>query len=384
MRTFKTVQPVARRGNLMPAVAIALFVCGACLALVLNQYWLSDAQEELRTAAESAALAGALRLASDDRLKEDYDSEQVADHVREAVQRQAGLNQVSGPVQARVDVHLGKVHIDPLTGYREQEETDQDPTNVLVVAHRDSRRGNPVGMIAPAFTGRPAADVRLTAEASICNLISGLRPVGAGRIPAWPIAILEFSSDDKVPTWRSQIEQKGGADDYCWDADRRTVTLESDGIREITLTLSAGGNACLIDVGPGFSEDSLERQFRQGWSSEDLADLGGEFSLQQGDNKFPAETDLGDFDPDVLERQIGVARITLLYSGLETDKRGTTATVSRMVGTRLMAVHKIEGQVQLVVQPAVIATRTAVIDEDALYSGETNGNPYIYKISLTQ
>jgi len=372
----------------MPAIAVALFVCGACLALVLNQYWLSDAQEELRTVAQSAALAGAQQLACDDLLKPDFDSYENADHVRLAVENQSQRNQVSGPVPARLEVRLGKIVIDPVTGQQHAEETDDFPTNVLVAAHRDRRRGNPVGLMAPAFVGQSGADVTATTEASICNVISGVRPVGAGNVPAWPIAILETSDDERLPCWTRQIEQRLGTDEYGWDSSNHAVISGPDGLPEITLTQQTDdqpGNVCLVDIGSGWNEEILDRQFREGWSSEDLEDWGGEFVFDTPSILLPGKQSLRDIDLSLLEQQLGMARILFLYERLsEATGDDVQVHVTRLVGARLMAIHKEEGTIQLIFQPAVIATRTAVIDQEALSRGETRGNPYIYKISLTQ
>src|SRR5690606_7855928 len=135
------------------------------------------------------------------------------DHVRLAAENQSQRNQVCGPVPARSEIRLGKMLTDSLTGRQLADETDEFPTSVRVAAHRDRRRGNPVGLMAPAFVGRTGADVTATTEASICNLISGVRPVGAGKVPAWPIAILETSDDERLPCWTRQIEQRLGTDE---------------------------------------------------------------------------------------------------------------------------------------------------------------------------
>jgi len=372
----------------MPAIAVALFACGACLALVLNQYWLSDAQEELLTEAQSAALAGALQLASDDRLKPDYDPGEAAARARLAALDQSGKHAVSGRKTSDLEVHLGRVEIDPLTGRQDAIETDDNPTNVVVIGRRDQRHGNPVGMIAPAFTGSPTANVTVTTEASLCNLISGVRPVGAGRVPAWPIAILENSVDERLPCWFRQIEQRQGGDQYGWDALNHVVTDEPDGLPELELFSGKEGepgNLCLVNFGNQLQEDRLDRQIRDGLSQEDLIPFNGEITLIGEPVPFAALANLNRISPELLRENIGQVRIVPLYTQLKSTGRDAwEADLHRLVAIRLMAVKTEEESVRLIVQPAVIATRTAVIDQEALYRGETEGNPYIFKISLTQ
>ncbi|WP_437192583.1 hypothetical protein [Planctomicrobium sp. SH527] len=382
----------SRRGGIMPAIAVALFVCGACMALVLNEYWLSNALEETRSAAEAAALAGAQQLVTDNNLKPDFEPVQNADHVRFVIETLIRETPVFGPHAAKVDIRLGKTEYDPATGHTESIESDEDPTSVLVTVHRDNRSGNPVGMIAPAFTGQPGADVAVTANASVCNVINGLQPVSVGTIPAWPIAILEKSPDDSVPSWALMIEGREGADRYSWDAANNQILEAPDGLPELTLSLPGKdgvGNMVLVDIGAGLGDDVLLRQFQQGWSRDDLADRDGQFSMVDAPFPMSAAVASNNEIESELEKQIGKPRIALLYSMAVPPGKGKSQSsalnveVTRMVGLRLMSVDHTPGGTKLVVQPAVISTRTAIVDEDALYRGETQGNRYIYKLGLT-
>ncbi|SFJ16663.1 hypothetical protein SAMN05421753_11641 [Planctomicrobium piriforme] len=372
----------------MPAIAIAFLVCGALLALVLNQYWLSGAQEELLTATQAAALAGARELACDDRLKEDFDARHNADHVRQVIEDQSFANQVAGPLTAKLEVHLARVTVDPETGQQESEESDDDPNAVLVIGHRDRSTSNPVALVGSVFTGRTAADVTVNVEASVSNVIDGVRPVGAGDVPAWPIAILEASPDDRIPSWVNQIEMHQGTDRYRWDAEKHEVVEEPDGLPEMTLTPqgeNVATNVYLVNIGTGFDTDQLVQQMRDGWSTSNLEDLNGEFTFAEGPVDLEADSDFDNDAGDELQRQIGQARIVLLYSKVLPGQDGLPMVqTTRFVAARLMAVMGEGKNLQFIVQPAVVATRTAMLDEEALQQGDSQGNPYIYKISITQ
>lgn len=391
-RPFSTTRMSRRSGSLLPGIAIALVVCGGCLALVLNEYWLSAAQEELRTAAQSAALAGARELASDERLKPAFDSRQNADYARTVAENQANANQVLGPHRAQLDVHLARVEYDPETGRKIREENPEDPTSMLVVAHRDRTGGNPVSMLAPALAGRAVADVTVNVEASVTNLIRGVRPVGPADVPAWPVAVLELSADPRIPSWGIDIEQHQGSDQYRWDEQTRQVVPEADGLPEMKLAIGSTGNMVLIDVGTGLEPDGLLEQFRDGWSAENLAPLGGMFSLQEGPFPLEAQSQMDSEIGESFARQIGRARILALYSPLPVSEKsaGSQQTKSsqvqivRLVAARLMAVQGTGTATQYIIQPSVVATRCALLDEDALYQPQAQGNPYIYRISLTQ
>lgn len=386
-RSTRCHRPDARRGSILGGITIAIVVCGLCMALVFNEYWLASAQEELRTATTAVALAAGRELATDDLLKEDVDPYAAANRLRVVAARQATKNVVAGPVLPEITVHPGRVAFDPLTGQQQTLETDYDPNAVIVIGRRDRSANNPVQMLIPGLSGNRAADVNVTVEVSVTNLIEGVRPFGAAHVPAWPIAILESSPSDTIQTWVRQIELRQGTDQYRWNEETKSVEEEPDGIPEILLQpiVSQGiNNLYLVDVGNGLQDEHLVRQFKDGWSSDDLSPFGEVFSFKQGPLELDATSDFSGAPEDVLRQEIGQARIVLLYTGVTSKDGRTTVDVNRMVAARLMDIRDTKEGPQFVMQPAVVVTRTAVLDEDALYSGEPAENPYIYKIAITQ
>lgn len=372
---------------MLPAIALAILVSGGCLALVLNEYWLSSAQEELRGATQSVALAAAQTLASDDLLKTDVDPPRIAIQARESAQHQAIRNFVNGPVLPVMEVHLARVRVDPATGQRNSEETEEFPNSALVIGRRDRAAGNPAPLLAPLLAGRSIADVDVTVEASISNLIDGVRAFGPATVPAWPVAILETSPDSKVQTWVKEIEQRQGVDQYSWNSQTQQVESRPDGLPEILL-LPRGqqgtNNFYLVNIGSDFQDDSLERQLKNGWSAADLAPFGEVFSLKPGPIDLPASDNFSGVPEEILRSRIGQVRILLLYSSISSAGGNTGVKVTRMVAGRLMDVSTGSNGPQFIIQPAVIATRLAILDEEAFYRGEADGNPYIYKLSITQ
>lgn len=377
----------ARRGSILPAVALALLVSGGCLALVLNDYWLMSAQEELRTAAQGAALAAANELACDELLKLEPDHAQIAQAARDAAARIAERSVVAGRTAAAVDVLLGRVIFDSETGAQQTLQTDYFPTSILVLAHRDRAHGNPVPLMAPFLTGRQSADVSITAEASISNRISAVRPIESAGVPAWPIAVLEASPDPRIQTWSRQIEQRAGSDRYGWDDVHKRVISEPDGLTEIVLrakSQNGTSNLVLVDLGAGLSTGVLQRQFERGWTAADLADWGGEFPLQDCPLTLRASDDFSGPPEQLLEGQIGQPHLFLLYAPLTSAGDTSQIQVTRMVAGRILDISWSEQGPQIVLQAAVVATRTAVLDQDALLAGESQGNPYVYRLSITQ
>lgn len=376
--------PSTRRGHLLPAIAVGILVAGGCLALVLNRFQLADAQEELRSAASAAALAACQELVGDDTLKAQPDDLALTDKARVVVDRLALKYIRSGEAAPTLAPRFGRVVINPRTGEQTFLETDHSPTSVQVSAHRDRANDNGVAVFAPYLTGDEYADAVAVSEASLTNLILGVRPVGAAGVPALPLGILETSTDPRVPSWTTHITQRQGADKYSWDEGKQELVDKPDGLPEIILQPQSEqmtGNVVLVNVGAGLSEQVLERQFQNGWKADDLEKLGGEFLLDGGPLELGSRESLGASGRGWLESQIGQPRILVLY--LPGQKPGGVSA-TQLVSGRILKVTDVDGQLQVVVQPAVVATRMAVLDEDALWRGGKLGNPYIYKVSLTK
>lgn len=379
-----------RRGSLLPAVAIGLLVAAGGVALVLDRLWLSAADSELQTAANAAALAAANMIADEEILKVDFDAEVWAKQVRQKAEEVARQNLVAGrsPVvntDPHRDVRLGRPVVDELTGQVTYIETDYDPSSIMVTAHRDRSTGNPVSLFMPYLTGQPHGDVTAMAEASISNHISGVRPLDRANVPLWPLAILE-SNGSQLDDWLSAIEAGQGEDNLGWNRERHELIDEGDGLPEMRLTTGKDqqpGNLFLVDLGTDLYDDDLSLQFEKGFTWKHLEDFGSELNFTAGPFSLTASSDLLGTPVDYLQNQIGHTRIVLLYqrqadSG---NNRYQTIQATRLVAIRLLAVHKSYEEIELIVQPTVIATRTAVLAEA---DPETVQNKYIYRIALTQ
>ncbi len=392
-------KPRQRRGYLLPAIALALLVVGAALALVLDRLWIDAARSELTAAAQAAALAAAQRLADDERLRLDADPVPLADAARAHAARVAAENLVAGePLQldarAGGDVRLGQIVIDD-AGREVFLETDLDATSVVVFAERSRGKGNPVALFLRELARQSIADVGVSAEASVDHGVIGVRPLDGAAAPALPLAILAADRDGvRTDTWLHQIEQRQGADLYGIDSETGRVTPEPDGLPELTLgsaTLRGDSadatrfNMRLVDVGAGLSTGLLVEQVQNGWIADDLASRGGALTLGASPLVLPAMPVVPGRVLDVLPSVIGQRRIALLYteSG-EPHRRGVgQVAVLRFVALRMMDVSPAaDGAVRIVVQPTVIATRTAVLasSDDAAPAI----NPYLCKLHLTQ
>lgn len=419
-----------RRGFTTPAVAIALLVVMAGLALILDRLWLDAADLELTTAAEIAALAAAGELASDDLLKSSPNPDHRLDMARNSASWIASQNYVAGdPVQLdsnpEGDIRLGKLVLDEFENKIRFEETTDNPMTAVVSSLRSRRSSNPVGLFTAGVTGQPFGDVATRVEASVDNRVVGLRPLKDAPIPALPIAIwLNDPTGRRNDTWRTQIEARKGKDEFGYDSLGHHVTEGADGIPEMTLRSQAPGgginlNTVVVDVGAGLSDTVLAQQFARGFSTEDLVASGGELSIFDATPQtLRASGELRHGDREALESIIGEPRICLLYSTAVPAVSGDIiqATCVRMVAVRVLSVRDLtDGSCELVVQPCIVKTRTAILDAPQPYSTENvvpvspyltnpthpatgatttqmsgstpvttgSGHPFIYKLHLT-
>jgi len=389
-----TARAVRRRGSLIPAVAVALLVVGALMAVVLDRLWIDAARIELLTAAEAAALASAAELASDERLRDPVDFETLTADARAVAIRVAAENTVAGQFlhlnsEPGSDVRIGRIVKDD-TGRDVFLETEIDPTAVAVFASRQRSGSNPVALFLRDVSNARQPAVNVVAEASIDNRIVGVNAIPGGAIPALPLAALELDPSGTQPeTWVHQIEERAGGDRFRYDSESGLVVSGADSLPELVLLSapqstspqSAGAaNVRLLNFNTGLRDDRLARQVLTGLTYDDLADFDGQLRFDDGPLDLGCQSTI---DPDTraaLFASIGQARICFLFSANGT--RPDVANVPRIVAARIMSVRDADDErVEIVLQPTVVSTRTALLSDDAESAA---GNPYIYKLQLTQ
>lgn len=427
---------------MMPVLAVALVAILSAAALVVDRLWLDTAHTELQTAAEAAALAAGRELANDDLLRESHNPQSRMMKVRLAAARIAAENFVIGdPLLLNTDddgdVRVGKLLIDETTGETVFAETDENPTTVVVSARRTNDRQWPVDLPFRTLAGPNSADVVAIAEASLDNHVIGLRSVDNLPIPTLPIAILADAVEsarpnsqqsksqksraktnstesndgttdeqaDGMPTWKRDIEQRRGNDRFAFDSIDGTVTEESDGIPEIVLrTVSPkgkvpDGNAFVVALRTDLTTDDLRYQIAEGWSAHDLEPFDGELLLDHGSLALAGlrGVDAGAVG-ESLRRMIGQPRACLLYDQADVSSSSEVAQLRCIgfVAGRVMSATEIsESVVEIVLQPTVMTSRSAVVASEisgtatsanpstAFKSGDVARNRYLYKLRLT-
>lgn len=409
----------------MPALALALLAILGGAALVIDRLSLDTAKSELRTAAEAAALAAARELANDDRLRPDFDPVALQRKARFAAARIANENGIAGEpltlnTDSNGDVRCGRLTTDSDTGetiFVEAEGQD-DPTTVVVNARRTADRDSAVPLPFRTFYAPTDADVVAVAEASLDFHVIGLRPVDELPIPTLPLAILSQSLEEpdsssekpvtdrgphqqagksskprqpRLSTWSRDIEQQRGTDRFGFDTSTGEVTERSDGIPEITLRTAArssnvASNAFVLALTGDLTQDGLRRQICEGWSADDLQPVGGKLLFDRGPLTLAG---LRGVDCNVLgsalRKVLGQSRVVFWYDREVGDADASVASlhISGMVAGRVLSVRELSDcECEIVFQPAVMATRSAVTATDGAESG-CEKNRYVANLRLT-
>jgi hypothetical protein len=262
-----------------------MIVMVAFVALSIDIGYLSMARTELQRTADSAAMASAWELLSEDHLRGPEYANLVRGRARVTAADFAQLNRVCG-VAPTVDQNDGNSQSgDVLIGRYENGEmhTDSDPSTHNAVRVRVlrslARNGEVPFFFARAF-GINSAAASAEAVAMFRDGISGFRATHSKPFTS----LLPFALD--INEWNNLLAG-AGPDNWTYDPTLREVEEGGDGVREIKLYPSrqqggglVPGNFGTVDIGnSGNSTSVLSRQISDGVSADDLAYHGGELKL---------------------------------------------------------------------------------------------------------
>ena len=432
----------SRGGFLAPAALIALVVVLGAAGLVIDRMWLDNAQVELTNAAEAAALAGARSLATDTLLHETFDAEQLANGARSAAVQIARENRIAGEAVMLDPAEDGDVRIGRLVqsdaGRTVFLETSHEATSVVVNAAHNRERNNPVARLFDGWSATRGADVAARAEATVDNHVVGFRPLDGQPVPALPLAILRACNDERTPTWQRDIEQRRGGDRFGIDPETGAVVEQPDGIPEIVLcdagvpptadNAEAGNadrhgasskskstatepadseqkasadhkaasseapaqrvrNAYSFVLNQRTSTADIARQFHSGWTADDFPAGLDVLRLDRGPLTLTTLDSLGGSVADALRDVVGQQRIAFLFDSVTTGHGADQVTCVAAVAGRVMSCNPNSREgCEIVFQPTVLTTRTAVLAHETVTQGPPDrfANRYTYKLQLTQ
>jgi Flp pilus assembly protein TadG len=309
--TSRGYLPARRRGAILVLAALMMVVLLGFVALAVDIGVLAGARAQLKTVADSAALAGVRELADDSRLGSTLSK--VATLAQAASTRAIAFGQANSVLNQSAVVLTGDVKVGVKTLPNPTDSifavsTGLNTNSVQVTATRD---GSHAGIV-PAFFGRIfnaqgwSPSVVSTATVEIFQI------KGFNTTSNQNAGIMPFALDKTV--WDQLNIQK--ADSYSYSPSNGTVSNGPDGVYEVNMyPLGSGpGNFGTIDIGSNNNGTStVGDQISSGVTSAQMqAEFGG--STATLPHWFGGNTGVSGGLKDNLNGIIGQPRAVLLYT----------------------------------------------------------------------
>ena len=253
----------------------------------------------------------------------------------------------------------------------------------------------PVGLLGRLSSLTPTS-LQLKSTAALDQAVIGFRAVRNQSIPMAPIALLSDPTGILPQSWEHQIEQRNGSDQWARDLDNSVDPLAAgtDGIPEMQVRFAAGAdtsplNARLLRLGTEDIDD-VAMQVREGITTADLAELGGEMVLSPaGSLSVPGSTGELILGPGALAealeqlRASGRPRIWPLFAGVESilgEPQVTGFVAARVASVEVSPVTGLT----FTVQPAMLTTVTTVTAADRPGYVDIPMNRYLSRMRLVR
>jgi hypothetical protein len=395
-----------RAGMTVGILLVGLIFLSGFLVLGVNAARLSQAQTQLRSTCQAAALAAAQELIDEGVLVGYPDQRDDVLSAREAARIYGRFNPVDGrpivldPNQSndpRGDVIACTVDpFGPVDAPPVLPAVDAELVNTIRVTARLGRNSfDTVSLWFGKLAGLPSVDVAATAQATLERRVAGFRPEPGVCVPVVPM-IADY--DD----WFRLAESPavaGANDRFAINYQTGAVVAGSDGVPELTLEFSAvpaeveaaatqnpgelanGRLAALMLDDDGSNPWIWSTRTRDGLSQKDLASLGGELVIRPGLQPLPVFTIVPPELPWTLMEIVGANRAWPLglpaASGASQAYELVGFAAGRIVSVRLNETSS-PPTWEVVVQPSTMVSSQAVTLPAMI------PNPWIGKLELTQ
>jgi hypothetical protein len=372
---------------------IMMIIMFAFLAFAVDIGYILTTQAQAQRAADAAALAGAIELASQDRLTQDSILD-LYDAARDSAVEFAGLNRVAGdgatinrngwnlPVG---DVVIGR--LDDTTDRSVQLTfADWEHYNAVQVRIRrtQSSEDGRVPLYFSRLLGVDSASVVAEAIAVLQFGMDGFRATEeTGNVGALPFAL-------DLNIWNDLLAGNG-PDNYEYDEETDSIWSGHDGLLEIVMYPGGGGgngngngshttpgNFGTIDIGSsGNSTNDLVRQINEGISPDDLAHHGGELALDPLTESMTlnGDTGLSAGLEDALVGVMGAPRIIMLYDSVTGQGNNAQYNIVGFAGVRIVDVNLRGRDKGIVIQPAIVTDPAIIVNETSTSSFYISGPP---------
>lgn len=369
-----------RKGLVVVFVVIMMGVLFGMTALTIDIGMMYKAKQEAQDAADAAALAGAMELLDEDRLKGVPFMAEEIDAALQSIGHYAALNPVLNvdPVVPSSDVQFGYLHDLSIPDAPLSFADPNQVNTVVVCVRRDSVSNGPIDMLFATIFGHSTAEVRASGAASFKDGVVGYRVTPeTGNAEILPLALHEDAWNGLLDgTWST-------GDDWAFDELSETVGSGADQINELNLFPGAGalqlppGNSGTVDIGsPDNSTADISRQIVFGINADDLGWFGGELALgPDGTLPLNGDTGLSAAIKDELTSIIGLPRAIPLFREVSGPGNNAIFTIVGFGGIRIMEV-KLTGPMnkkKVIIQPAF------VVDDSAITGPGSGSSYFVYQ-----
>ena len=370
-----------RRGVIIPLVAALMVVLFGFIAFSVDIGYIAKSRQELQTAADAAALAGANQLLNRSALQGSYSTTATIAAVQTSAQQYAAQNASAG-VSVQLNANSandagGDIVCGTIANPRDPSGTFVASASpvfnaVQITAHRNSQTNGSLRLFFANMLGTTFADLSATATAVNDQNIQGFK-IGASG--AQTSKLLPFALD--VDTW-SQVVAGSGPDAYTYVPATQSVGSGSDGITEVNLypyNKLTAGNFGTVNLGQSNNGTSiLDRQILNGPNASDLAGLGGQVALgSDGTLDLVGNPGISAGMSSSLQSIIGQPRIILLYqSPVQGNGANAQYTIVGFAGVIIADVQLKGGNKSVTIQPEIVQ------DPTAYGGGPTTSSRYVY------
>ena len=352
-------QARSRRGAIAVFTAFVMIAVLSMVAFGVDMGFIMVARADLQRSADAAAHAGAMRLT------EEGSNYTLISAARQAARDYVASNDVLhsavtvSPNYFNTDPHgdivVGKLDFDNPSGPLILGSPDEYNA-VRVRVRRTQEQNGEVGLFFGRLLGRTGIELEASATAAVVRNVQGFRiPRSGANLPVLPLGISQTH-------WEAMLNAQT-FDDWSWNSDG-TISEGPDGIPEAVLFPNSltSGNFGTLNIGHDQNSTSmLARQIREGLNSSDLNMYGGELKLDgSGQLSLTGDPGLSTSLKDDIGAVAGVPKIIPLYSQVAGTGNGSSFTVVKWVGVRIMSVNLSGSDKKLVIQPADIKTHGAI------------------------
>lgn len=379
-----------RRGVSTLALILGFALIVALLGLAIDIGLLVQRHQQLKTASEAAALAGALEQFANGHSRGEWDGETTS------ARRQAARYAAANPIgdkhldlnlnernDARGDIvfgrcdppSLGSVFIVPGSHSRVQQvhggvdKNDDGRINAVLVRSRHSQVGARPVLLMGRMLGLCGPDLAAESIAAVDWRVCGFRPVGCTRVPLLPIVVHcrelhedQAGSDDEDEGENQDDEDDGhgqhgrghGRDQYACDPRTGRYEMGADGVPEVLLLISAEDDD-RGDGNQGSNNDENDRASRRrssfpaeivNFSSHADNDRGDHQDREHSHHEHSAGSDL----TDLVLRGLSAAHLTPFAGELRQEAIVPTLNCDaggQELATLAQALRAIQGQPRL-------------------------------------